>query len=62
MRIHAVDYRMPMTRRGFLQGAGLALVAGFTAIADELAALFRCCTRNRALSCWSIAHPAFGAA
>lgn len=44
MRTHAVDYRQPMTRRSFLAAIGLAFAAGFTAIADELAALFRCCS------------------
>lgn len=54
MRPHAVDPipRPPVqiTRRAFLQAIGLAfacrfrpLAAGFTAIADELARLFRWC-------------------
>ena len=54
MRPHAVDHhpRPPaITRRAFLQAVGLAsacylrpLAAGFTAIADELARLFRWCS------------------
>lgn len=44
MRTHAVDYRQPMTRRSFLAAIGLAFAAGFTAITDELARLFRCCS------------------
>ena len=55
MRPHAVDHhpRPPelISRRAFLQAIGLAsacrfrpLAAGFTAIADELARLFRWCS------------------
>ena len=54
MRPHAVDHHPrppePISRRAFLQAIGLAsacrfrpLAAGFTAIADELAALMRWC-------------------
>ena len=56
MHILAVDYRMPVTRRSFLQAMGLAfacslrpLAAGFTAIADDLARLFRVCSLDTAL-------------
>ena len=55
MRPH-VDCRLPITRRSFLQAIGLAfarrlrpLAAGFTAIADELARLFRICSLDTAL-------------
>ena len=55
MRIHAVDYTPRQggalfSRRSFLRAMGLAfarsfhpVAAGFTAIADELAQLFRWC-------------------
>ena len=56
MITHAVDDRLPITRRSFLQAIGLASVrslhsiaAGFTAIADELARLFRICSLDAAL-------------
>ena len=51
MRPHAVDYRsLAISRRTFLQAMGLAfacrlhpICARFTAIADDLARLFRWC-------------------
>ena len=56
MLTHAVDFHRTITRRSFLQAIGLAfacslrpLASGFTAIADELARLFRICSLDAAL-------------
>ena len=57
MITHAVDNRpLTITRRSFLRAIGFAsarilhpLAAGFTAIADELARLFRWCSLDIAL-------------
>ena len=57
MITHAVDHRpLTITRRNFLRAIGFAsacrlhpLAASFTAIADELARLFRWCSLDSAL-------------
>jgi hypothetical protein len=40
------EVRLPVTRRAFTKALGLILVTGFTAIADELARLFRWCSHE----------------